>query len=165
MVHTCAELCTLMCSRSMILVGSSVKSQVEHHQRCAPQHHLLSCTHWHLYGFLSPPVPQLYYTPDWPDTLSVTFGLHSYHADTSDCLFPFSLLPHHRSPCTILSERHPLVRYDLGVFLRTIRSCVSFMYDINLRATATTILSIRGVQIPIYLVTSATDSLGKRSTI
>ena len=58
-----------------------------------------------------------------------------------------------------------LVRYDLGVFLRTIRSRVSFMYDINLRPTATTILSIRGVQIPIYLVTSATDSLGKRSTI
>ena len=35
------------------------------------------------------------------------------------------------------------------------------MYDINLRATATMILSIRGVQIPIYLVISATDSLGK----
>ena len=32
------------------------------------------------------------------------------------------------------------------------------MYDINLRATATTILRIRGVQIPIDLVSSATDS-------
>ena len=32
------------------------------------------------------------------------------------------------------------------------------MYDINLGATATTILSIRGVQIPIDLVSSATDS-------
>ena len=33
------------------------------------------------------------------------------------------------------------------------------MYDINLRATHTTIPSIRGVTIPIYLVSSATDSI------
>ena len=33
------------------------------------------------------------------------------------------------------------------------------MYDINLRATHTMILSIRGVTIPIYLVSSATDSI------
>ena len=33
------------------------------------------------------------------------------------------------------------------------------LYDIYLRATTTTTTSIRGVQIPIYLVTSATDSL------
>ena len=33
------------------------------------------------------------------------------------------------------------------------------MYNINLRATHTTILSIRGVTIPIYLVSSATDSI------
>ena len=33
------------------------------------------------------------------------------------------------------------------------------MYDINLRATHTTILSIRGVTIPIYLVSSTTDSI------
>ena len=59
-----------------------------------------------------------------------------------------------------LSLRRFPVRYDLEVFLRTIRSHVSLVYDINLGATATTILSIRGVQIPIYLVTSATDSLG-----
>ena len=38
------------------------------------------------------------------------------------------------------------------------------MYDINLGATATTILSTRGVQIPIYLVISATDSL-RRSVV
>ena len=36
------------------------------------------------------------------------------------------------------------------------------MYDINLRATHTTILSIRGVPIPIYLVSSATDSIRRR---
>ena len=33
------------------------------------------------------------------------------------------------------------------------------MYDINLGATHTTILSIRGVTIPIYLVSSTTDSI------
>ena len=33
------------------------------------------------------------------------------------------------------------------------------MYDINLRAMHTTILSIRGVTIPIDLVSSATDSI------
>ena len=36
------------------------------------------------------------------------------------------------------------------------------MYDINLRATHTTIPSIRGVTIPIYLVSSATDSIRRR---
>ena len=51
-------------------------------------------------------------------------------------------------------------RYTLGVSC-TIRSDGSFrpvLYDINLGATHTMILSIRGVQIPIYLVRSATDS-------
>ena len=38
------------------------------------------------------------------------------------------------------------------------------MYDINLRATATTILSIRGVMIPIDLVSNATDSI-RRSVV
>ena len=33
------------------------------------------------------------------------------------------------------------------------------MYDINLRATHTMILSIRGVTIPIDLVSSAMDSI------
>ena len=50
------------------------------------------------------------------------------------------------------------VRCDLASCSCTIRSSGSFMYDINLRATATTILSIRGVQIPIDLVSSAMDS-------
>ena len=36
------------------------------------------------------------------------------------------------------------------------------MYDINLRATHTTILSIRGVAILIYLVSSTTDSIRRR---
>ena len=58
-------------------------------------------------------------------------------------------------------SRLSYVRYDLTPFLCTIRSRVFLMYDINLGATATTILSTRGEQIPIYLVTSATDSLGR----
>ena len=40
-----------------------------------------------------------------------------------------------------------------------IRSCSLCLYDINLRATTTTILSIRGVTIPIGLVSSTTDSI------
>ena len=52
-------------------------------------------------------------------------------------------------------------RYVLGIPC-TIRSCDFFcftLYDINLGATHTTILSIKGVQIPIYLVRGATDSI------
>ena len=45
------------------------------------------------------------------------------------------------------------VRYDLATFS---------MYNINLRATHTTILSIRGVTIPIDLVSSATNSIRQR---
>ena len=51
----------------------------------------------------------------------------------------------------------------LGVVSCTIRSDGLFrsnLYDIDLRATHTTILSLRGVQIPIYLVRGATDSFG-----
>ena len=50
------------------------------------------------------------------------------------------------------------VRYNLASWLDTIRSCDLFLYDINLRATHTTILSSGGAQIPIDLVSSATDS-------
>ena len=45
------------------------------------------------------------------------------------------------------------VRYASDVAIR------STMYDTHLRATHTTTSSIRGVQIPIYLVSDATDSL------
>ena len=76
--------------------------------------------------------------------------------------FPSSFLPY--------TEAH--VRYDLAVFPTashvwydlamsscTIWSSSSFLYDINLRATHTTLLSTRGVKIPIYLVSSTTDSI------
>ena len=45
------------------------------------------------------------------------------------------------------------VRYSSDVVIR------SLMYDTYLRATHTTTSSIRGVQIPIYLVSNTTDSL------
>ena len=83
------------------------------------------------------------------------------HADTSDCLL--SSLPHPRTGPLyfydlILLTRSYLVascpvRYPSGVVIR------SLMYDTHLRATHTTTSSIGGVQIPIYLVSDATDSL------
>ena len=87
---------------------------------------------------------------------SVTIGRSDYitHADTLDCLVYFFLYPY--------TVAH--VQYDLAasfVLPCTIRSdglfCLT-LYDINLGATHTMILSIRGVQIPIYLASSATDS-------
>jgi hypothetical protein len=78
-----------------------------------------------------------------------------YHADTSDCLVYFFSFPH--------PEAH--VRYNLASLLCTIQSGSSFesrLYDINLRATHTTILSIRGVTILIYLVSITTDSIRPR---
>ena len=83
------------------------------------------------------------------------------HADTSDCFL--SPLPH---PLT-----GPLYFYDLIWLTRfhLVASCLvrcasdvvirSLMYDTYLRATHMTTSSIRGVQIPIYLVSDATDSL------
>ena len=56
------------------------------------------------------------------------------------------------------------VRYDLEACLYTIRSLGSLLYNINLGATATTILRIRGAQIPIDLVSSAMDSY-RRSVV
>ena len=99
----------------------------------------------------------------WYSSRVVTVGLHFTYADTSDCIV-FFLTSLHRSPCTILSGRRLPVRYDLGVFWHTIRSLVFLVYDIHLRATAATILRIRGVQIPIDLVSSATDSY-RRSVV
>ena len=54
---------------------------------------------------------------------------------------------------------HLYVQYDLVLPLGMIQSGGVPMYDINLRATYTIILSTRGVTIPIYLVSSATDSI------
>ena len=79
------------------------------------------------------------------------------YADTSDCIISFSFFPTPKPMYdTILFLVR--VRYNLSAFSSTIWSLGSFMYDINLWATATTILSTRGVQIPIYLVSSTTDS-------
>ena len=78
----------------------------------------------------------------------------------------FSSLPFPSpKPCTIQSSN--LVQYDAISGLWRL-SCVRYdlvsaiLYDINLGATTTTILSIRGVTIPIDLVSSATDSIRRR---
>ena len=84
----------------------------------------------------------------------VTFGLDlRRYIGLPRFLFSSSL---HRSPCTIQS----------GSISSSI-SCMiwsrgSLLYDINLGATHTTILSTRGVEIPIYLVSSTTDSIWQR---
>ena len=85
-------------------------------------------------------------------------GLHSY-ADTLDCsLFSFFF------PST---EAHVRYRSNFKALYDTICRphhvqyylIGSLVYDINLRATNTTILSVRGVTIPIDLVISAMDSI------
>ena len=58
--------------------------------------------------------------------------------------------------------RSLLVRYDLVILLGAIQAIDLSLYDIHLGATHTTILSIRGVAIPIYLVSRATDSIRRR---
>ena len=70
-------------------------------------------------------------------------------------LYSISLKPMYdtnltQTPCTIRSA-------DLQSC--TILSCGCSLYNINLGATSTTILSIWGVTIPINLVSSATDSI------
>ena len=52
-----------------------------------------------------------------------------------------------------------LVQYYLADLSCTIRTSGGFLYDVDLGATHTTILSTRGVTIPIYLVSSAMDSI------
>ena len=82
-----------------------------------------------------------------------------------DCLLSFLSPSHHRSP--VQYDLVALVRYDVILWLWRL-SCVRydlvlvFLYDIHLRAITTTILSIRGVKIPIDLVSSATDSIRRR---
>ena len=56
---------------------------------------------------------------------------------------------------TILFASGSFLLYDMIWCL----TCIVPVYDINLGATTTTILSIRGVTIPIDLVSSATDSI------
>ena len=76
---------------------------------------------------------------------------YTTYADTSDCLVSFYFLnPIHHSPCTIRSGE------GISVTSCTIRSGGLFLYDINLRATHTTMPSTRGVTIHISLVSSTT---------
>ena len=74
----------------------------------------------------------------------------THYADTSDCLlFSFLSLPY--------TEAHVQYRSDTESCM--IQSWGWLVYNINLRATTTTILSIWGVTIPIDLVSSTMDSI------
>ena len=82
--------------------------------------------------------------------VTVTFRSDfTYYTDTSDCLVYLFFPPY--------TEAH--VQYESDSITCTIQSGSSLLYNINLRATHTTILSIRGVMIPICLVSSTTDSI------
>ena len=92
--------------------------------------------------------------------LNVTFQLDfTYHTDTSDCSFHFHLFPFIEAHVWYGSNSEAL--YDTICRLQpcTILSHSHLLYNINLRATITTIPSVRGVMIPINLVSSATDSI------
>ena len=79
----------------------------------------------------------------------ILIGLHTPCRYIRLLFFLSPLFPHW-SPCTIWIWSESPVRYDLT-------TCD--LYDINIRAMDTTILSIRGVTIPIYFVNSTTDSI------
>ena len=75
-------------------------------------------------------------------------------------LFPYNPLnPFHWSPCMIWSNPRPVYNTICRSRPCTIHFESPSLYDINHQATTTTILSIRGVTIPIDLVSSATDSI------
>ena len=100
----------------------------------------------------------------WSKGRCVTFGLHfttQIHW-TASFLFSFLFLTteaHVQYNLVSLPDTtEVLVRYNLVNLLDMIQTTGSFLYNIHLRATPTTILSIRGVTIPIYLVSRATDS-------
>ena len=104
--------------------------------------------------------------------------LHARQSVMRHICYDSFFLPYYtqiRRTASFLSPPHPLIGllyfYDLILLMRShlatsrpvryissveIRST---MYDTHLRATHTTTSSIRGVQIPIYLVSNTTDSL------
>ena len=90
-------------------------------------------------------------------TSSVTFGLHTSRSYIGLPLF-FLFLPIPEALYDTISWLVS-VRYRSGDSLSTIGSRGLCLYDINLRATTTVILSIGGVTIPIGLVSSTTDSI------
>ena len=72
----------------------------------------------------------------------------------------FLLYSPHRSPCMIWIWMETHVRYNLPTCNSVwYHLAVTSLYNINLRATHTTILSSWGVTIPICFVSSAMDSI------
>ena len=85
-------------------------------------------------------------------------GLHLLRRDIGLLSFLFPIPPIHRSPCTIRYNLVPKLVSSLYNMIWQL-ACIVLMYNINLGATTTTTLSIRGVTIPIDLVSSAMDSI------
>ena len=108
-----------------------------------------------------------FFTEDypWPPEMLHSFFLFALlHTDMSDCLL--SSLPHPlpRAPVLLqfnLADSIPSY-YPMPCTI-SIWHCdmilPALLYNTHLRATHTTTSSIGGVQIPIYLVSSTTDSL------
>ena len=92
------------------------------------------------------------------DFFYVTFGLHCHrrYIGLPYFLSHYSL---HWSPCTIQISLKLMYDTDLVTVWVWYDLGLSLLYNIYLRATTTTILSIWGVTIPIDLVSSATDSI------
>ena len=95
------------------------------------------------------------------DHIVVTIGLHSFRRHVGlPSFIPFP--SHHRS--LVQYDLACLVRYDAISSLRRlllVRCDLALvtLYNINLGATTTMILSTWGVTIPIGLVSSTTDSI------
>ena len=102
----------------------------------------------------------------WVLSLNVTFFLSFtlLHTDTLDCLL--SSLPHPLlrasvllwSDLTDMIPSHHLMPCMISIWQRNM-ILPALLYDTHLGATHTTTSSIGGVQIPIYLVSSTTESL------
>ena len=98
---------------------------------------------------------------------SVTFSFSfcpTTHTDMSDCLLSFLPHPLPRAPVLLqFNLADTILSSCLMPCMISIWCCdmilPALLYDIHLRATHMTTSSIGGVQIPIYLVSSTTDSL------
>ena len=83
-------------------------------------------------------------------TSMLHFNQTSHTSQIHGTAFFLLLSSFHRSLCMIWSDNFNHVQYDLTT---------SMVYDINLGAMNTTILSTRGVTTPICFISSTTDSI------
>ena len=86
-------------------------------------------------------------------TSMLCFNQTSHTSQIHGTAFFLLLSSFHWSPCTIWSDNFDHVQYNLTTLM---------VYNINLGATNTTLLSTRGVIIPICFISSTTHSLRRR---